>query len=136
MVYYCVEDMKGGFTVGKAYRVKDDLHKEKMPSSWDDWYGNKGTAHRDSFKIRKAWHGEYEDITEYNSRVAGMNAYIKKKKQSADTKKRRKKPLIDLINDDGHIKSIREGQLKRYFTPIKSEVEALIRDRKLNKLVK
>lgn len=135
MIYYCIEDIKG-FTTGKPYRASDKLYKEKMPSNWSDFYGNHGTAPWDKYKTQTAWHGGHEDIQDYNYRVAAMNGYIKKRKKSENTKKRRKKPLIDLIDNNGHIKSLREGQIKRHFTSIKSEVDAIIRDRKLNKLVK
>lgn len=132
-LYYCVEDIKG-FTVGKGYHTHE-LSKQPQTCDVYDFDRNSGTYYRDKYQVRPLWDG-YEDMDDYNYRVSAINGYLKKRKKSANTKKRRKKPLIDLLDNNGHIKSLREGQIKRYFTPIKSEVEALIRDRKLNKLVK
>jgi hypothetical protein len=134
-MYWCVDDIKG-FTVGKQYRVHRSEGKIPQPSDLHDFWYNSGSASYDKYKTQIAWHGSEEDMQDYNYRVSGLNALRKKKKKSQDTKKRRKKPLIDLIDDNGHIKSLREGQIKRCFTFSKSHMEVKMRDYKIKKLLK
>jgi hypothetical protein len=65
-------------------------------------------------------------------KASGVNSYINKRNKS----NKKGKPVFDLVDDNGNIRPLNENQIKRSFTLLHSEVDVIIRDKKLNKLLK
>jgi len=135
MKYYCIDKIKG-FTIGKSYERASQLNKQAQASGWENFHSSNGTASWDKFQIQET-DGGYEGFEEHSTRVAGINALVKKRKKISDKRKKKgKKPLIDMIDDRGIVRSIREGQLTNKFTKNKEDILMLLRDAKLKKLTK